>query len=87
MCAKKILSSYVLLCLVLSSSVGKRLRCTWNCDSGDWKKVVNGRNILGGILTINGKAQLIGLKFSSKHGRKNTEKPSILMGMKKRVNY
>ena len=61
--------------------VGKRLRCTWSWYSGRWKKVVNGQNILGIILTINGKALPIGLKFCSKQGRKNTDKPSMLIAM------
>lgn len=65
--------------------VGKRLRCTWNWYSGRWKKVVNGQNILGIILTINGKALPIGLKFCSKQGRKNTDKPSILIAMLKEI--
>ncbi len=65
--------------------VGKRLRCTWNWYSGRWKKVVNGQNILGIILTINGKAIPIGLKFCSKQGRKNTDKPSMLIAMLKEI--
>ncbi len=36
--------------------VGNRLRCTWSWYSGRWKKVVKGQNLLGIILTINGKA-------------------------------
>ncbi len=61
--------------------VGKRLRCTFTWYSGRWKKVVNGQNILGIILTMNGKAMPIGLKYCSKQGRKNTDKPSILIAM------
>lgn len=37
--------------------------------------------MLGIILTINGKAMPIGLKYCSKQGRKNTDKPSILIAM------
>ncbi|WP_330203410.1 hypothetical protein [Cyanobacterium sp. Dongsha4] len=65
--------------------VGKRLRCTFTWYSGRWKKVVNGQNILGIILTINGKAIPIGLKYCSKQGRKNTDKPSILIAMLKEI--
>lgn len=61
--------------------VGKRLRCTFTWYSGRWKKVVNGQNMLGIILTMNGKAMPIGLKYCSKQGRKNTDKPSILIAM------
>jgi hypothetical protein len=65
--------------------VGKRLRCTFSWYSGRWKKVVNGQNILGIILTINGKAMPMGLQFCSKQGRKNTDKPSLLIGMLKEI--
>ncbi len=43
--------------------VGKRLRCTWSWYSGRWKKVVKGQNLLGIILTINGKPLPIHLLF------------------------
>ena len=59
--------------------VGKRLRCTWSWYSGRWKKVVNGQNLLGIVLTINGKPIPIHLLFCSKQGRKNTDKPSLLV--------
>jgi len=65
--------------------VGKRLRCTFTWYSGRWKKVVNGQNMLGIILTMNGKAMPIGLKYCSKQGRKNTDKPSILIAMLKEI--
>ena len=61
--------------------VGKRLRCTWSWYSGRWKKVVNGQNLLGIVLTINGKAIPIHLLFCSKQGCKNTDKPSLLLSM------
>ncbi len=61
--------------------VGKRLRCTWSWYSGRWKKVVNGQNLLGIVLTINGKPIPIHLLFCSKQGCKNTEKPSLLLSM------
>lgn len=35
--------------------VGKLLRCTWSWYSGRWKKVVTGQDLLGIVLTINGK--------------------------------
>ena len=65
--------------------VGKRLRCTWSWYSGRWKKVVNGHNLLGIVLTINGKAIPIYLIFCSKQGRKNTDKPSLLISMLTRL--
>ena len=48
--------------------VGKRLRCTWSWYGGRWKQVVNGQNLLGIVLTINGKALTIHLLFCSKQG-------------------
>lgn len=61
--------------------VGKRLRCTWSWYSGRWKKVVNGQNLLGIVLTINGKALPLHVIFCSKQGRKNSDKPSLLIAM------
>ncbi len=65
--------------------VGKRLRCTWSWYSGRWKQVVNGQNLLGIVLTINGKALPIPLLFCSKQGGKNTDKPSLLLSMLTRL--
>ena len=65
--------------------VGKRLRCTWSWYSGRWKKVVNGQNILGIVITINGKALPIGLRFCAKQGRKNTDKPTLLVTMLREI--
>jgi hypothetical protein len=65
--------------------VGKRLRCTWNWYSGRWKKVVNGQNILGIVLTIKGRAIPIHLLFCSKQGCQNTDKPSLLLSMLTRL--
>jgi hypothetical protein len=65
--------------------VGKRLRCTWSWYSGRWKKVVNGQNILGIVLTINDKPIPIHLLFCSKQGSKNTDKPSLLLSMLTRL--
>ncbi|MDJ0596955.1 MAG: hypothetical protein QNJ72_44520 [Pleurocapsa sp. MO_226.B13] len=61
--------------------VGKRLRCTWSWYSGRWKRVVNGQNLLGIVLTINDKAIPIHLLFCSKQGCKNPDKPSLLLSM------
>lgn len=61
--------------------VGNRLRCTWSWYSGRWKKVVKGQNLLGIVLTVNGKALPIHLLFCSKQGCKNTDKPSLLISM------
>ena len=61
--------------------VVKRLRCPGRWYSGRWKKVVNGQNLLGIVLTINGKALPIHLLFCSKQGCKNTDKPSLLLSM------
>ena len=65
--------------------VGKRLRCTWNWYSGRCQKVVNGQNILGIVLTINGRAIPTHLLFCSKQGCKNTDKPSLLLSMLTRL--
>ncbi len=65
--------------------VGKRLRCTWSWYSGRWKKVVNGQNLLGIVLTINGQALPLHLLFCSKQGSKNTDKPSLLLSMLTRL--
>ncbi len=65
--------------------VGKRLRCTWSWYSGRGKKVVKGQNLLGIVLTINGKALPIHLLFCSKQGCKNTDKPSLLISMLTRL--
>jgi hypothetical protein len=60
----------------VAPGVGKR---------GRWKKVVNGQNLLGIVLTINGKAIPIHLLFCSKQGQKNTDKPSLLLSMLTRL--
>ena len=73
------------LTLAIDDSVidraGNRLRCTWSWYSGRWKTVVTGQNLLGIILTINGKPLPIHLLFCSKQGRKNSNKPSLLISM------
>ncbi len=65
--------------------VGNRLRCTYSWYSGRWKKVVKGQNLLGIVLTINGKALPRPLLFCSKQGSKNTDKPSLLLSMLTRL--
>ena len=61
--------------------LGNRLRYTWRWYSGRWKKVVKGQNLLGIVLTINGKPLPIHLLFCSKQGSTNTDKPSLLISM------
>ncbi len=65
--------------------VGKRLRCTYSWYSGRWKKVVKGQNLLGIVLTINGKVLPLHLLFCSKQGSNNTDKPSLLLSMLTRL--
>jgi hypothetical protein len=62
-------------------SEGKMIRCTYSWYSGRWKKVVNGNDLLGIVLTINGIAIPLPLIFGSKQGRGNTDKPSLLLSM------
>jgi hypothetical protein len=59
------------------------LRCTWSWYSGRWKKVVNGQDLLGIVMSINGLAIPLGLMFCSKQGRGSTEKPELLVSMLK----
>ena len=60
---------------------GRMIRCTYSWYSGRWKKVVNGNDLLGIVLTINGMAIPLSLLFCSKQGRANTNKPSLLLSM------
>ena len=60
---------------------GKMIRCTYSWYSGRWKKVVNGNDLLGIVLTVNGVAIPLSLVFCSKQGRANTDKPSLLLSM------
>ena len=60
---------------------GKMIRCTYSWYSGRWKKVVNGNDLLGIVLTIKGMAIPLSLLFCSKQGRANTDKPSLLLSM------
>jgi hypothetical protein len=61
--------------------LGKILRCTWSWYSGRCKKVVNGNDLMGIVLTIKGVALPLHLVFCSKQGRANTDKPSLLISM------
>lgn len=61
--------------------IGKMLRCTWSWYSGRWKKVVYGQDLLGIVLTINGRVLPLHLLFCSKQGRANTDKPTLLIAM------
>lgn len=63
--------------------IGRMLRCTWSWYSGRCKKVVNGQDLLGIVLTFNGNAFPFHLLFCSKQGRANTDKPSLLYAMLK----
>ena len=65
--------------------LGKMLRCTWSWYSGRCKKVVNGNDLMGIILTINGIAFPLHLLFCSKQGRANTDKPKLLISMLTRL--
>ncbi len=61
--------------------LGRMLRWTWNWYSGRWKKVLNGNDLLGIVMTINGIAIPLHLVFCSKQGRGNTNKPDLLISM------
>lgn len=65
--------------------LGKLLRCTWSWYSGRFKKVVNGNDLLGITLTINGILMPLHLLFCSKQGRANTDKPNLLITMLKHL--
>lgn len=62
---------------------GRMIRCTYNWYSGRWKKVVNGNDLLGIVMTIGGTPIPLHLLFCSKQGRANTDKPSLLVSMLK----
>ena len=65
--------------------LGRVLRCTWSWYSGRAKKVVNGQDLLGIVMTIGGIAIPLHLIFVSKQGRANTDKPSLLIAMLKEL--
>lgn len=62
---------------------GKMFRCTYSWYSGRWKKVVNGNDLLGIVMTLNGRVFPLHLLFCPKNGRVNTDKPSMLISMLK----
>ena len=61
--------------------LGKIIRCTWSWYSGRHKKVVQGQDLLGIVLTINQVALPLHLLFCPKQGRCHTDKPSQLLFM------
>lgn len=61
--------------------LGKIIRCTWSWYSGRHKKVVQGQDLLGIVLTINQVALPLHLLFCAKQGRYHTDKPSQLLFM------
>lgn len=61
--------------------VGKQIRCTYSWYSGRFKQVMNGNDLLGLVLTVNGKILPLHLMFVSKQGRANTSKPKLLLKM------
>ena len=61
--------------------LGKLLLCTWSWYSGRCKKVVQGQDLLGIVLTINQVALPVHLLFCSKQGRGSTDKPTQLITM------
>ena len=65
--------------------LGRLLRCTWSWYSGRWKKVVNGQDLLGIVMTLNGKVFPLYLWFCAKQGSANTDKPSLLIMMLTRL--
>ena len=65
--------------------LGKMLRCTWSWYSGRCKKVVNGQDLLGIVMSLNGMAFPLHLLFCSKQGRANTDKLSLLIAMLKEL--
>jgi hypothetical protein len=65
--------------------LGRLLRCTWSWYSGRWKKVVTGQDLLGIVMTLNGKVFPLYVWFCSKQGSANTDKPSLLLAMLTRL--
>ena len=65
--------------------LGRLLRCSYRWYSGRHKRVVNGQDLLGVVLTINGVAIPLGLLFCAKQGRANTNKPDLLIAMLTRL--
>lgn len=65
--------------------LGRLLRCTYSWYSGRWKSVVNGQDLLGIVLTINGVVIPLHLLFCAKQGRANTNKPDLFIAMLTRL--
>ena len=65
--------------------IGKMLRCTWSWYSGRCKKVVNGQDLLGIVMSFKSLAFPLHLLFCSKQGRANTDKPTLLITMLKEL--
>jgi hypothetical protein len=61
--------------------LGRMLRCTYSWYSGRWKKVVQGNDLLGIVLTFEGIVIPLHLLFCSKQGRGCTDRPSLLISM------
>ncbi len=61
--------------------IGRMLRWTWSRYSGRWKKVVNGNDLMGIVMTICGMPYPLMLLFCSKQGRGSTNKPDLLISM------
>jgi len=60
---------------------GKLIRCSYNWYSGRHRKVIQGQDLLGIILTINQVAFPIHLLFCPKQGRYHTKKADLLIFM------
>jgi hypothetical protein len=65
--------------------IGQKLRCVYHWYSGRWKQIVNGQDLLGIVLTIEGVAFPLALRYCAKQGRANTDKPSLLIAMLTRL--
>ena len=65
--------------------LGRLLRCTWSWYSGRAKKVLNGQDLLGIVLTVNRFVFPLHLLFVSKQGCSNTDKPALLIEMIKQL--
>ena len=61
--------------------IGKKIRSTYRWYSGRAKQVVNGNDLMGLVLTIEGIILPLHLMFCSKQGRSNTSKPQLLLKM------
>ncbi|MDM8548484.1 hypothetical protein QUF72_00345 [Desulfobacterales bacterium HSG2] len=69
----------------VTDRLGKLLRRTWSWYGGRCKKVVNGSDLPGIVMTISGIAFPPHLLFCSKQGRANTSKPDLLISMLTRL--